>query len=219
MSGTTPQADELRSNLANLVTLAGADIADAMRQFDNAETLRDGLIDVLRGLLPYYGSAAASLAADWYDELRAQDNVKGRFRAIVPDQGDLGAEELVRWGIAPLFHPEPDPASALTLIQGGAQRRILNQSRATITGSAVEDPQAHGWQRAGSGECAFCAMLISRGAVYTRATADFASHDHCHCTAVPAWDGRPRPVRPYTPSNRNIDAADRARVREYLRTH
>jgi hypothetical protein len=30
-------------------------------------------------------------------------------------------------------------------------------------------------------------MLIGRGAVYSEATADFQSHDHCNCQAEPAW--------------------------------
>jgi hypothetical protein len=62
-------------------------------------------------------------------------------------------------------------------------------------------------------------MLIARGAVYTEVTADFASHDHCNCSAVPAFGGQPLAVKPYTPSSKNITDADRARVREYLRTH
>jgi hypothetical protein len=62
-------------------------------------------------------------------------------------------------------------------------------------------------------------MLIGRGAVYSEATADFAAHDHCKCSAVPAFDGEPRPVKPFTPSLREATDADRARVREYLATH
>jgi hypothetical protein len=49
-------------------------------------------------------------------------------------------------------------------------------------------------------------MLIGRGAVYSEAGADFASHDHCNCSAVPAFGGQPRPVKPYTVSpRRTID--------------
>jgi hypothetical protein len=67
--------------------------------------------------------------------------------------------------------------------------------------SAVADPGASGWQRTGSGtSCTFCRMLIGRGGVYSEATADFASHDHCNCSATPAWVDQPRPVKPYTPS-------------------
>jgi hypothetical protein len=96
------------------------------------------------------------------------------------------------------------------------QRRIANFSRDTITGSSIADPKAQGWERVGNGECAFCSMLIGRGAVYSEASADFEPTT----TAAP----RPRfqrriPVKPYTPTSRDITDADRARVREYLRTH
>ena len=55
------------------------------------------------------------------------------------------------------------------------------------TVSSTTDPKARGWQRVGVGECDFCSMLIGRGAVYSEATADFLSHDHCHCYAEPAF--------------------------------
>ena len=63
--------------------------------------------------------------------------------------------------------------------------------------STLADPKADGWQRTGVGECKFCEMLIGRGAVYTEATGDFGAHDDCHCSAVPAFKGRPRQVEPY----------------------
>lgn len=218
---TQAQALRHRRDLAELEALAATDLRVLFRDFDSAEALRDAAMDLLPQLVAVYGVAAATLAADWYDEVREADEVRGRFRAIPaevdPDQA--GTDELARWGVAPLFRPEPDTSAARVLIEGGLQRRIANASRHTLTRSAVEDPRAAGWQRVGSGECAFCAMLIGRGAVYTERGADFASHDHCNCSAVPAFDGRPRPVRPFTPSQRNITDADRARVREYLRTH
>lgn len=218
--GTTPQAERLRADLRTLTAQAGRDLATAWSGFTTADEARDGLIELLPRLVEVYGTAAGTVAADWYDELRDQSEVDKRFRAIVAElPADLGTLELARWAVSPLFKPEPDFAAALTLADGGAQRRILNVARSTVTGSAVADPSAHGWQRVGAGECAFCRMLIGRGAVYTERTADFASHDHCHCAAVPAWNGQPRPVRPYAPSTRNTTPADRARVREYIRTH
>src|SRR5690606_3304621 len=107
----------------------------------------------------------------------------------------------------------------LTLVAGGVSRIIADADRGSITRSSIEDPASDGWQRQGAGSCAFCAMLIGRGAVYSEATADFASHDHCRCSAVPAWSGQPRPVKPFTPSTRHATDADRRRVREYLRSH
>jgi hypothetical protein len=211
------QADELRHNLASLTSLATADLAQVWRQVKTADDAKAALNDVLPQLLVLYGSAAGAVAADWYDELRESEEIKGRFRAIVAElPADMGAAELAAWGVGPLFSAEPDFTSAQTLVAGGAQRRILNVARATITGSSIADPQAGGWQRIGSGECAFCRMLIGRGAVYTEATADFASHDHCRCTAVPVFDGKPRPVKPYTPSLRGTSKADQARAKRWI---
>lgn len=178
---------------------------------------REILMNDLPALVESYGPAAATVAADWYDELRDQEHIDRRFRAIVADlPADLGTDELARWGLSPVFSATPDWVAAESLIVGGLQRRILAPARETVTGSAVADPSARGWQRVGVGECAFCAMLIGRGAVYTKATVDFGAHDHCRCQGVPAWGGRPLPVKPYTPSNANITDADRARVRDWI---
>jgi hypothetical protein len=62
-------------------------------------------------------------------------------------------------------------------------------------------------------------MLIGRGAVYSEAGVDFAAHDHCGCQAAPAWKNEPRPVKPFTPSKRRVNDADRARARRYIREH
>lgn len=182
------------------------------------DVARERLVNELPRLVTLYGQAAATTAADWYDELRDQEAVKRRFRAIVADLPvDLGTDELARWGLSPVFRADPDWVAAQTLIAGGMTRRVLEPARATVTGSAVQDPSAEGWQRAGSGECAFCRMLIGRGAVYTEATAKFSSHDHCRCSAVPAFKGKPLPIRPSEPSGANITDADRARVREWIK--
>lgn len=212
-------ATRLRSGVASLSTLAAGDLSALWSQVNDAVIAREALRDVLPALVDTYGAAAATLAADWYDDLRDKTGVRGAFTAIPVELGDSGADALAVWGVDPLFRPEPDWDAAKTLIAGGLQRRIANAARLTVAGSSVADPGADGWQRTGTGSCAFCAMLIGRGAVYSEASADFASHDHCNCAAVPAFRGAPRPVKPFTPSKRAHSDADRARVREYLRTH
>lgn len=214
-----PPATQLRDAVADLSALAAADVRELFRLVTSPLEARDGLQELLPALIDTYGTAASSVAADWYEEAREEAEVAGRFRAIAVDVADSGAEELAGWGVTPLFADEPDWRRSLVLIEGGLERRIANASRDTIRTSSIEDPQADGWQRAGSGACAFCAMLIGRGAVYSERSVDFASHDACRCYAQPAFRGRPRPVRPYTPSERVASDADRARVREYLALH
>lgn len=211
----TPQA--LKTAITDLAVLAGNDLDALWRQVQTPDEAREALQDVLPALVNTYGLAAATISADWYDDTRDLVDARGRFQAIPADLGDQGADILARWGIGPLFKPEADWRRARVQIEGGLQLRIANASRYTVVGSAIADPAADGWQRQGAGSCAFCAMLIGRGAVYSEAGADFAAHDHCRCSAVPAFKGEPRPVKPYTPSKRKASDADRARVREYLR--
>lgn len=213
-------AEAHRADLRELSRLAESDLAALWRQITNGAVARELLMDVLPELVAVYGSAAAALGADFYDELREIDEVPGSFRAIpaeLPDRSRTDA--LARWGISPLFGAEPDFASALTLVGGGLQRIVADADRVTIARSSIADPAAEGWQRTGSGSCAFCRMLISRGAVYSEAGSDFASHDHCNCAAVPAFGGRERAVKPFSPSTRNTTEADRKRARDWLRAN
>lgn len=210
----------LRSSVDAISAAALRDLAallDRLGRDADAEAIRNLLDVVLPPLVEQYAIAAGVLAADWYDVLRADLGVPGAFTATPAAVGDLGVDALVGWGVSPLFDAEPDYAAARTLIAGGVQRRIANAARETVTTSSVDDPNARGWQRTGSGSCAFCRMLIGRGNVYTEKSADFASHDHCHCAAVPWFENQPRPVKSFTPSDRNTTSADRARARQWLR--
>lgn len=211
---TLPGLD-LRDGVDGLIGFANKDLTALWSQVNTAAHAETALRDILPGLVDAYGTAAASLASDWYDEARAKAGVAGRFVAIPADVADTGTHALIGWALT----EANDMNTFQSLILGGMQRRIANFSRGTITGSSVADPQASGWQRVGSGECEFCSMLIGRGAVYSEDAADFASHDHCHCSAVPAFKGEPRPVRPFSPSLRTSTEADRARVRAYIASH
>jgi hypothetical protein len=178
-----PTPTALREDVASLATLASADLAALWRQASTPVELEAVLRDLLPGLIETYGAAAATLAADWYDETRDEVGARRAFQAIPAEITDVGAQPLVGWALAEANTLD----SLLTLVDGGTQRRIANFSRLTVSGSSVADPAAKGWKRVGTGQCDFCAMLIGRGAVYTEATADFQSHDHCNCGAAPAW--------------------------------
>ena len=205
-------ATDLRRDIAQLTTLAHRDLMALWRQVRSAAEAREALNDILPALIDTYGAAAATVAATWYDDLRDKVAPPKRFTAIPAPVGDRGAPALIGWAL----DSAQDFGTFQTLIEGGTQRRIADVSRDTVAASSVADPATDGWQRVGAGACAFCAMLIGRGAVYSEAGADFASHDHCNCQAAPAFKGEPRPVKAYTPTSRNITDADRARVRAYL---
>lgn len=185
---TQAQIAEHRRDLAALYGIASNDLALMFREFDTADAARDGLMDLLPRLVGIYGSAAATLGADWYDDLRDASGARGSFRAIPAELPDRGrTDSLARWAVSPLFSAEPDFTTALSKVVGGTQRIIANADRFTVMSSSVADRGARGWQRAGTGNCDFCRMLIGRGAVYTEATADFDSHDRCGCIGVPAF--------------------------------
>lgn len=205
-------ATKLRSGVASLTTLALADLAKLWPQI-TVGTAASPLHDVMPALVTKYGMAAATLAADWYDDERDRVNPASRFRAIPADLGDAGAHALVGWATT----KATDDAALRALVAGGVQRRLAGASRQTVMGSSLADPAAEGWQRQAAGDtCGFCLMLASRGAVYSEQTADFAAHDDCDCIAVPAWGGRPRPVQPFTPSPRQVSDADKARARAWI---
>lgn len=178
-----------RRELRALTGLAERDLAALWRQFDTAKAARDALMDVLPRLVAIYGTAAATLAADYFDEARDAAAVAGTFRAIPSEPAAPGSlEVLARVAVGPLFGAKPDFTSALVLAKGGLQRHVANADRLTVVTASVQDRRARGWRRVGTGRCDFCQMLLSRGAVYTEATADFEAHDHCGCTAEPAFD-------------------------------
>lgn len=177
------------------------------------------LAEALEELVRTYGSASASLAADWYDELRADTGVRPGFSAIIPEPAAPGTSALVGWAVK----TATDEESFRSLISGGLQRRITNYSRGVLTTSSVRDPRAKGWIRIGHGSCGWCAMLISRSVLYTREdTADFAAHDHCNCSVAPAWapDQIKKVREEFVPSARRrseeAKAADVARAKRWI---
>lgn len=212
----TPQ--QLHEESAAVVALAIRELESLISSLPE-EAVREALFDLLPGLILNFAENAAVVAAEWYDEHRLELDVPGNHEAFVPNLRDPGVESLVRWA-------EREAQSTLTrlsLIEGGVFRRIENGSRAAIIENTMADPQGRGFQRyarVSTTGCGFCQMLAGRGEVYRSAeSASFGAHDNCRCVAVPAFDGAPVPVRPYEPTSKNITDADRARVREWLRTH
>lgn len=207
----------LRAETEQVVRLANRDLTRLWALVNNGAAADEALRDLLPAIVSEYGSVGAALAAEWYDQQREKAGAKGRFAGIPIEADDRGSQALIGWALS----KATDDSSLQSLILGGVQRRVADHVRYTIGGSAVADPAARGWQRVGAGACkdGFCDMLIGRGAVYSEAGADFASHDNCKCSAVPAWGGEPLPVKPFTPSLRGVSKADQARVREWIATH
>lgn len=178
------QAAAHRRDLAELVRLAQLDLRVVFDRHSDPESARDGLLAVMPALITAYGSAAATLAADWYDDLRDAEALRGpRFAAApaeLPD--DERSDTLVRWGVGPLFAADPDYRAAFTHIAGGLQRIVADADRFTITQSSNEDRRSPGWERVTSGGCDWCESMAG-----DHTGPEFNSHNHCSCVAAPRF--------------------------------
>jgi hypothetical protein len=180
------QAVAHRRDLKELVRLAQRDLQVLFDRYTDPESARDALLAVMPALIAAYGSAAATLAADWYDDLRDAEGLRGpRFTAIPAElPGEERADILVRWGVGALFAADPDFRSAFSNTAGGLTRIIADADRYTITQSSTEDRRSPGWERVVSGgSCDFCQDLAGE-----HTGPDFGSHDHCLCVAAPRFD-------------------------------
>lgn len=84
------------------------------------------------------------------------------------------------------------PAAALRLMRkalgGSAYRHSANGSRDTVMNTVKNSRTIRGYRRVSDGNpCAFCAMLIGRGAVYEKDTASFQAHDKDGCVPEPEY--------------------------------
>jgi len=155
---------------------------------------RDLLLEFVPLLVRQYGEAAAAIAADWYDDVRAAEGVRGVFRAepVTVDEA-VAIERTVRRTAGALWSDTPE--EALVGILSKAGKYTLSSSRTTVMRASFADPGAYGWRRVTQGvTCRFCHMLAGRGAVYREETAHFAAHGHCDCAAVPSFDPSAPPV-------------------------
>jgi hypothetical protein len=168
------------------------------------------LIAATTPLVRAYRQASGDLAAAYYRTFRAAENPGGEASPRLADPIDearlagtlyvVGRKQTAK-AIAAGQPAELARRTALVRTSGSVTRFILEAGRETVIRSAAADRQALGWARVTAGEpCAFCAMLASRGPVYAEDTVGFRAHDHCTCTAEPAyrdseWPGRAREFR------------------------
>lgn len=114
--------------------------------------------------------------------LAAMDGVK--VWRSVQKMGPAGLKAYLKKGV------EPEVAVKLMLksIEGSLYRHIFNGSRETIAATVRNSGTVAGWRRTSLGvPCAFCAMLVSRGAVYTKNSVHFQAHDNDKCVPEPLY--------------------------------
>lgn len=149
------------------------------------------LFDYIPVLVSQYGDMAAGVAADWFEELRASEGVRGRFVAplapSVPDEVVKGRLGFATRPDGPLFLGQTD---ALTGFLGlMVNEYALQPGRDTVIEAAREDNAAYA-RIPEPGACKFCLMLASRGFVYSKESAGQSKkfHGKCRCNAMPVWD-------------------------------
>jgi hypothetical protein len=192
---------EHRRLLTVLSAGSSRDVARAWRLFDAGDVAGswDALLPVLRALVASGRGTASGLGVAYYGRFRAAEGAVAPFlaapAAALPAEqvaASMRATGLASYSRAVGAGMPPDAASqqAMVAAAGAVSRLVLDADRSVVIGASRSDPEASGWARVASGRaCAFCAMLASRGPVYTsEATADFEAHDHCGCAVEPVMD-------------------------------
>lgn len=192
---TPAQERELQRALAGLRVTVQKRMTAALRvvaeQYaGDPVKFRNTAIGVVQNLTKEYGAQAGAFAAEWYNAMRTDEGIRGRYvaKGWIGDY-DIQVAETIRRVVGELFEEAPDIEAVLNSITERAAKYVSDTGHETIRRNSISDPQAAGWQRVAHGEtCDFCLVLVGRGGVYTRSTVRFKSHVGCNCTASPSWD-------------------------------
>lgn len=92
-------------------------------------------------------------------------------------------------------NPVPSLRIMTSRLAAAAQRLTLAGDRLTVMGTIRSSRgRIAGYRRiTRATPCAFCAMLASRGAVYSETTVDFQAHDSCGCSPEPLYERETEP--------------------------
>jgi hypothetical protein len=206
-------ADEFRRAQAMVAATLSRDLVRLMRGMFNTVdpgASWPGLRMAVAALILDRRRQSADLAARYY---RISRQLAGVDRAITPRPpinlvedrltANINATGIGVYKQALRAGATPEKAldrSAVTL-SGAASKLALEGGRSVVDQTVRHDERAIGWARVGDGNpCSWCAMLISRGAVYRSAKTagqgknsrfvgegNFKFHDHDGCVAVPVW--------------------------------
>lgn len=156
-------------------------------------------------------SRSQSVADGYLAELYASKGLPRLPQApIVPgDSGYLRGRVAIGTGSLYTGHalrtgrgnPDELMAAALAGMLRESKRTMLNAGRSRVESLGARDTRR--FARVSDGKpCAFCAMLVSRGPVYSAATVDFRTHAGCGCGTRPVLPGDPD--RGWTPEARRL---------------
>lgn len=176
----------------------------ASLNFGRPDLVQASLFEFVPTLVSEYGDMAATVAADWFEELRVAEGVTGSFRA--PLAPSVPLEQVnARLGFAtrtsgPLW--AGDSATLSAFLGMMTNEYALQPGRDTVMEAAHKDNAAYA-RVPEPGACKFCLMLASRGFVYSESSAGGTKkfHGKCRCNVLPSWDEtRARVVYGYDPT-------------------
>lgn len=201
---TRSDVERLRVANAEVSRLVRADIEDFWSSLNLSRfgAARQALIEYMPVLVQQYGDLGASVAAEWYDEMRSESLSQSlRFRAL--PAAAPPAEQVVestKWAIRDLASP-----TAKGALLGVADRLVKQPGRDTITQNAARERVQ--WARVPSGRetCAFCLLVASRGFAYTseqtasKTESGNKYHADCDCVPTPSWKAGDKEIEGYDP--------------------
>lgn len=206
-------ADAYRRQQAAIAATLSRDLVRLLRGMFNLESPGDSwpmLRMAVAALILDRRQQSTDLAAKFYWAQRhaagieapvrqspAIELVRDRLTANINATGMGVYQRALRSGATP---EKALDRSAVTL-SGAASRLALEGGRSFVDQNVQQDEHAIGWARVSDGDpCSWCAMLVSRGAVYHSARTagaalnsrfeggnGFAWHDHDGCVAVPVF--------------------------------
>lgn len=197
--------------------VAALDAAIGHLDLSRPEIVRDALLEAFPAIVSRYGDVAATLAAEWYEQMRAEA-ASGSYGAVLADGPSYEqTARTVRWAAGGLWGP--DPSGVPGLLQEALARYVGWQGKSTVTTNVAADPARPRWARVPGrgGCCAWCAMLASRGFVYESsktAGEGHPYHAHCSCVPTPLWRGQAGRIDGYHPGRlRAVYSRARAAVK------
>lgn len=170
-------------------------------QMVDANNLDSTTLAVTNALIPRintFASTSARLAAQYLNEFSVAEGFAGP--QFVPTTslptlqqelislsvtGAVAYKEFISKG----YSADQAWQMAMEANARAASRLALSGGRNTVQEASSRDPRIVGYARVtrSAKPCAFCAMLASRGAVYSEKTVRFRAHDGCHCQAEPVY--------------------------------
>jgi len=169
-----------------------------MLDVGNLDATAPGWLTAATTVLQQQFRLSAATASTYLEEFRAAETGLQRLAAIdfppLPDAaptslmvtGPVQIKRLIGAGVA----PAAAKAAVFAEVARTAQLHVLNGGRGALQSGIRSDRRALGYQRVTDGKpCYFCAMLASRGPVYSkRSFVNSRVHRGDGCTLEPVYD-------------------------------